>query len=396
MKVLLISTGSGSRGGGELYLLYLAEELVRQGHDIHLLFPDHPRMDEIITLFPAGVTVHRARLRNTYDRKLRQVGAVLDIINQSKYRQSILEIHPDIVHINQQVAEDGLDLLLAARSLQIPCVTTIHITRSAKNLGARFGRLRDWLTETILSKSRIDIITVSNEMRRLLIERLGQTEAVTNRIHRVYNGVSCEGNIGQETRKHIRQAWGVDDESPVIGTVGRMEEQKNPFFFLDLVTALHLQGKIKKAVWIGDGRLRSDIEQRSKNSGLSGVLHIDGWRNDVMNRLHAIDIFILPSRFEGLPLALQQAMCAGLPVCASDVDGMHEAIEDGKNGYLCRPDDKQQWLNKISGLLGNPDLGKKMGLKGKEIARDRFSKKSMASGTLAVYKQLTERIHNLY
>jgi glycosyltransferase involved in cell wall biosynthesis len=388
MKVLLISTGSGSRGGGEMYLLYLAEELARQGHDIHLLFPDHPRMDEIISLFPSGITIHRARLRNTYDRKLRQVGAVLDYFNRLAYRQAILSISPDIIHINQQVAEDGLDLLLAVRTLQLPYVTTIHITRSAKNLGARFGRLRDWLTRKVLLKSKIHVITVSKEMRRLLIERLGNMERLSSDIHVVYNGVRCESDTNYETRKRIRAEWGINDYTPIIGTVGRMEEQKNPFFFLGLVSELVSRGKVKKAIWIGDGRLRSDITNRSKESGLYGVLHIDGWRKDVMDRLHALDIFILPSRFEGLPLALQQAMCAGLPVCASDVDGMREAIEDGTNGYLCQPDDMEQWLDRISGLLGNYDLRKKMGSKGQALVKERFSMDSMVNETLKVYEKV--------
>ena len=386
MKVLLVSTGSGSRGGGEMYLLYLAEELVRQGNDVHLLFPDHPRMDEIVSLFPPSITIHREKLRNTYDRKLRQVGAVLDIANQMAYQQCILNINPDIVHINQQVAEDGLDLLLAARSLPYPFVTTIHITRSAKNLGARFGWLRDWLTEKILVKSGLDVITVSDEMRRLLIERLGNTEKISRRVHVVYNGVRCEGQTDIDTRKRIRAEWGIHDYTPVIGTVGRMEEQKNPFFFLELVSGLVSQGKLKKAVWIGDGRLRPEITQRCKETGMSVILHIDGWRNDVIDRLRAIDIFILPSRFEGLPLALQQAMCAGLPVCATDVDGMREAIEDGVNGYLCQPDDKEQWLDRISDLLGNHELRRQMGLKGQEMVRERFSMDAMVNGTLAIYK----------
>ena len=154
-----------------MYLLYLAKELARQDHQVHVLFPTSTSMDEIVSMFPPGIIIHRATLRNTYDRTLRQFGAVLDVINQTTCRKSILNIKPDIIHINQQVAEDGLDLLLATWSLRLPCVTTIHITQSAKNLGARFGGLRDWLTEKVHLISGFNTITVSSEMRRLLIDR---------------------------------------------------------------------------------------------------------------------------------------------------------------------------------------------------------------------------------
>ena len=387
MKILLISTGSGSRGGGELYLLTLARALYSAGHEIHMLLPSHSRMDEFCALIPPAIKTHRLNLRNTYDRKLRQLGAVLDVASRMRCRKLINQLSPDVVHINQQVAEDGLDILLAVQSLRVPYVSTIHIPRGACELGARFGRMRDWLTERVLAGSRNQMITVSKEMQRLLSERLVSAGALNDRIHMVYTGVACEDESDGAVTRNIRLSWGVQDDVPVIGVVGRIEQQKNPFFLLELLSALKAQGKLYQAVWIGDGRLRETLQKRAEQLGLRDHLHIDGWKHDVGRRLRALDVFVLPSLFEGLPIALQQAMCAGLPVCVSDVDGMKEAVADGVNGYLCKKNNLAEWTEKLGRLLTDGPLRKSMGEKSRQLVRERFSIAAMTSETLSVYEK---------
>ena len=393
MKILLVSTGSGSRGGGEQYLLYLSGEYARLGHDVHLLYPYHQRMDEIVNQVDPAVTVHRARLRNTYDRWFRQIGAVLDFRNRAMYRKMIRQINPDILHINQQVAEDGLDLLLAVRKLSIPAVTTIHITHSAKYLGARFAGIRDWLTHKVLSVTNVHFITVSREMCRVLQDRMKKAGINNLSIQYVHNGIACPDNTNPESRTRIRTGWGVPDDSAIPGMIGRIEEQKNPWLFLDLVDALYTKGKIRKAVWIGDGRLREEFAGRARKRGLGNVLIIDGWRSgrDKWDRMHAIDIFVLTSRYEGLPLAILEAMYAGLPVCATNIGGIDEVITQGENGYLCDPGDKNSWIHCLEKLVDNPDLRERMGILAQSSARKQFSIENMARETLSIYNHVRDQ-----
>src|SRR5262245_49460907 len=100
-------------------------------------------MDELVASLDPFCQVKRVELRNSYRRPTRCLGAALDFERQRRLGRMLRELCPEIVHINQQVSEDGLDLLLGARRSGIPFLSTIHITHSADSLGARLGKLRD-------------------------------------------------------------------------------------------------------------------------------------------------------------------------------------------------------------------------------------------------------------
>jgi glycosyltransferase involved in cell wall biosynthesis len=101
-----------------------------------------------------------------------------------------------------------------------------------------------------------------------------------------------------------------------------------------------------------------------------------------------LDIFLMPSRFEGMPLALLEAMGAGLCCCVSDVDGMGEAIQHGSNGYLCAPNDVPKWCEQIEAIVANPALRVEMGQRARDHAHEHFSIDSMASSTIAIYRDV--------
>src|SRR6185436_14119986 len=95
---------------------------------------------------------------------------------------------------------------------------------------------------------------------------------------------------------------------------------------------LRRRGKRVRLVWVGDGPLRRRVVKLACELGLGEAVLVHGWSDDVEGLLAGVDIFLLPSRFEGLPLALLEAMHAGLPVCVSDTDGLSEAVQDGVHG----------------------------------------------------------------
>jgi len=168
MKVLLVSSSSGSRGGGEIYLHHLAAGLSRFGHCVRALCSKAPAMDELAENLRRYCEVSRMELKNTYRRPTRCLGAALDFAQHRRISRIFHELSPDIVHINQQVAEDGLDLLLAARSSSIPFLSTIHIAHSASLLNARFGRLRDVVTRAVLTHVNTTHIAVQNGRNTIL------------------------------------------------------------------------------------------------------------------------------------------------------------------------------------------------------------------------------------
>lgn len=387
MRILLVSTGSGSRGGGETYLLVLAKALSRLGHDLHMVVPDHPRMDELRQRAAQVGKVHAWSATNTYDRPLRSVGAAFDLQAAGRFRRFVAGLAPDVVHLNQQVLEDGLELLRGATGSGIPLVITTHITHSASELNAFGGRLRDWTSERLVGRLAAPLITVGQVARSVLERRLARFRGAADRISVVYNGVEAPAPLDEADRRELRRGWSVEAHVPVIGVVGRLEAQKNPHFLLDVLAPMRRSGSVFKLVWVGDGALRSEFEARAEALGLADVVQVDGWRDDVPARLQAMDIFALPSKFEGLPFALQEAMMAGLPACVSAVDGMREAVEDKATGVLCGANDSDAWRAGLSSLLGDASLRTRMGKAAAARAHSMFGLRSMGERTEAAYRR---------
>jgi glycosyltransferase involved in cell wall biosynthesis len=103
---------------------------------------------------------------------------------------------------------------------------------------------------------------------------------------------------------------------------------------------------------------------------ISDKVHLAGWRKDVPEIMNSIEILVLTSLWEGLPRVLPQAMAAGVPVVASDVNGSREAIRDGVNGFIMEPHDIQGMARKILYLLKHPEVARSMGEKGTEMVRE--------------------------
>ena len=387
MKILLVSSNSGSRGGGEIYLYNLAAGLSRLGHCVHALCSDAPSMDELAEKLSHFCAVSRAELPNTYRRPTRCLGAAIAFAQQGRISRLFQELNPDIVHINQQVAEDGLDLLLAARSSGIPFVSTIHIAHSANLLNARFGRLRDLVTTAVLRRVNTFHITVAEQAKCDLIARFGFVDQ--HQIRVVFNGVFF--SQADNARAHTRGRWGVTPEEIVIGSVGRLEAQKAPDVALEIIARLISKGLPVRYIWIGDGPMRIAFQEQAESLGVTSYVKLEGWRDDVANCLQGLDIFLMPSKFEGMALALIEAMEAGLCCCVSNVDGLREAIQHGENGYLCAPGNVTKWCEQIETVVANPALRVDVGHRAREFAHTHFSINKMASGTIGIYHDVCDR-----
>lgn len=379
-----MSSGSGSRGGGELYLVRLAEGLRRIGHDVISFVPDAVNMNELAEALSQWSDVTRFPFRTCYERPTRCLGALLDKAQISLLTNLFTTIEADVIHINQQVAEDGLDLVKAAERTQKPWVSTIHVGLSAKALGARMGRLRDAATVRTLTQIRGRHIAVSEASRFQLKQRLGAGAGV--HLHVVYNGVDTASHQKYAAAREVaRREWMVREGDIVIGNVGRIEAQKDPLSLLEYIACSIPTDHRIRVVWIGDGSLRDELEARAASLKGRVTLVIDGWRHDAAVRLAGFDLFAMPSRFEGLPFALLEAMHAGVPVIASNTDGIEEAIQDGRTGFLCNA--AGDWKHALTRLALDVELRSSMGHAGRQLAKQKFSLESLASGTAEVYRQ---------
>jgi len=315
MKILFASSSSGSRGGGELYLLYLGESLAQRGHEVILWASSHSRMDELCESFSRFGKVVRATYRNTYDHPLRSLATCLDFGGSSRIAREWEGIAPDLIHINKQNLEDGLDLLQAAERLPVPSVCTIHLTQSARYLGAQLAPTRDFSAKRALKKFKGPFVAVLENRRTNLLRFLGNEAEIRT----IPNGVPVfEPAELARLRPATRKELLLGEESLLVTAVGRMVPQKRPLLFLEKARQLLVHIPNARFLWVGDGWLSNDWDHYVAEHDLAQAVSRVPWQTHVLPFLAAADLFLHVADYEGLPLALLEAMSAGLPCAVAD------------------------------------------------------------------------------
>lgn len=167
-------------------------------------------------------------------------------------------------------------------------------------------------------------------------------------------------------------------------SVGRLHEQKGFDVLIDAMTRIpQLSVRI-----VGDGPERDALRARASTSGVLDQLEFVGWLNDPEPELARAEIFVLPSRYEGLPLSIIEAMFAELAIVASDVGSVRELVLDGETGLLVPPDDATALADAITKLANDHDLRRRLGSAARARALEHFS----LAGMVDTYQRLYERL----
>jgi glycosyltransferase involved in cell wall biosynthesis len=385
VRILLVSSSSGSRGGGEIFLLYLGEAFAAMGHTVALWVSTHARMDELASRFACFGEVLRDDYLNTYDHWHRGLwpggrGSLAITVRWRQWR-------PDVLHFNKQNLEDGLDLLRragaqaapAADTAHPPHLCTIHITQTARFLGARFAAWRDVQALRALRRYSGVLVAVAPERARELQALLGSPADIRT----VLNGVPTSSPASP--RSELRQREELSPADFAVVAVGRLEAQKSPLRFLDHAPRIRAATPAVQMRWIGSGRLAADWDRKATADNLNDFVKRIDWRNDVRQLLPAYDLFLHTAAFEGLPLAILEAMAAGLP-CAIE-HGVHGQLPAALQTCSVAVGDDTDW----SGLLGDRAQLKALGLRAQSIVRSQFSTTAMARGYEQIYAELCRR-----
>ena len=168
----------------------------------------------------------------------------------------------------------------------------------------------------------------------------------------IYNGIECtKYKFNLQTRNILRQKYNIDNETLVLGHVGNFVEQKNHSFLIDVFSAFS-SGRNTCLFLIGDGPLRPNFEKRVKNSELKNKIFFLGLKNNVDELLQMLDVFLLPSRWEGFPLTVIEAQTAGLPCLLSDAISNEVCL----NSDLCKREElsEQKWIKDLEKVRPYP------------------------------------------
>lgn len=218
----------------------------------------------------------------------------------------------DISHINADDAWEAMKGILFAKLSGINCFV-VHAHNTKSNHKNKIGKLLIFFSQKyLLNFSNLEKVACSQEAARFLF---GFSEDVTI----IENGICLEDyTFNQITRQETRERLGISEQAQIVGTVGRLSEQKNPLFILNIIEELVKMDPTYQFIWIGDGELKDELVIKSKEKGLMDYIKFLGNRSDVNNLLQVFDVFILPSLYEGFGIVNIEAQASGLPCLVSD------------------------------------------------------------------------------
>lgn len=202
----------------------------------------------------------------------------------------------------------------------------------------------------------------------------------------VYNGRDVE-HYDVPLPDGYRESLGIP-EGPVVGTVGRLVERKGHHYLLDAWPGVLEEYPDGQLVIVGDGPEQEALEEHAERLGVAASVHLLGRRDDVPELLALFDVFAFPSHYEGLPGALLEAMCAGLPIVTTPVDGCAELVEDGEHGVHVPPRNVSALVEAIVELLENGPEVTELGRNAAMHARDEFSMGAMVDGFEDLYRRV--------
>lgn len=272
--------------------------------------------------------------------------------------------------------------LVAATISHVPVVTTNHLFPPMPLDNRRlqfYSRIDAGFTMKRLDR----IVAVSDEIRSKLIGR-GLDPA---RISVIKNGIDLDAFGPQEGFQsyNLRRSLNIDDGRFVVGTLGRLTTQKGHAFLLEAAQRLLADGMPVTVLIAGDGFLRPRLEEQARDLGIADQVRFLGYRKDTAGLLRIMDVFVLPSIDEGLPMVMLEAMAARVPVLVTSVGDVPKVIRDNDSGLLVSPGDGALLARGIQRLFRDGTLRDRLADNAFRIVSRFHSKEAMCAGYLSLY-----------
>lgn len=366
-------------GGAQRSTLELLRHLDRWRYELTLASaPGGPLEEDARAIPDVTVVTVPSLVRPLHPwRDLRAVRSLTRLIRQGKF---------DIVHTHSSKA--GILGRWAAAQAGVPVIChTIHGFAFHAGQPAWIRRAYQ-AAERAAAKMTTRLITVSQHDAAIGLSAgigaSGQYRHIpygidVGRFHR--NGLTAHAARGR---------LGLRPDAPTLGTVACFKPQKAPLDFLAMCAQIRHAMPNLQAVMVGDGALRPAIEQQRRALGLEGMVHLLGWRRDIPEVLSALDVFVLTSRWEGLPMSVLEAQAMEVPVVVTDTGGVRDCIIDGVNGSLVPIGDLEGLSRRVVELLRDAEAARAMAAQGEATVTERFSVERMVQTTETMYAEALE------
>ncbi|MDA2923387.1 glycosyltransferase, partial [Acidobacteria bacterium AH-259-L09] len=324
-------------------------------------------------------------------------GAIADELTNDGHRLRVLNLHDyynplNLIRLAGRLRREKVLILhshgyfantmgrIAALMAQTP-IRFAHIQSS--HWTEKEHSIRNYLIDRFLSQFTSRVIACSDTARRFQIERV---RIDPKKIITVHNSIDVEKYANQASNAVPRTELGIEEDDLVIGSVGRLEKLKGHAVLLDAVSGLIGTFPNLKVLIIGEGEEGQRLQEKSSQLALETHLILAGARGDVERYLPILDVFVQPTtEREGLPLTVIEAMAARLPVVATKIGGVEEAVIHDKNGILVPPGESQKLAAAIARLLTDQKLRETMGEEGFRLCKEKFSVGKMLNAMTTLY-----------
>lgn len=354
----------GKIGGGESHVL----DLVR--------FMDRTRFEPVVLSFTDGPMVSLLQQMNVPVHVIASEKA-FDIGVWKKVRNFMKEQRIDIIHVHGTRA--NTNVMWAARRLRIPLIYTVHGWSFHDGLHPLMRKARI-LSEQFITRRAQANICVSESNRQTGLKTFGRFNAEVIR-----NGINPEKFNPAAQFPDIKAAYGISAGTLMVGYIARMTLQKDPE---GMIRGFHAALKTypqMMLLMVGEGELKQAAIDTAAELGISDKVIFENFRQDVPAVLQGIDIYCLPSLWEGFPIGVLEAMAMGKTVVATDVDGTREAVSHGENGWLIPPKDTGALAAAIVKMAEDKSLREQLSKAAINTVREKYNVTGM-----------TQRIENVY
>jgi glycosyltransferase involved in cell wall biosynthesis len=370
---ILLTIDEASLGGGQMHVLLLAKYLREADFDVEIATEAKGWLvDEALSL---NIVVHQIVISNQFTWQSFQ-----------HIRQLLQNGQFDVLHTHGGTAGFWVRLVAAGLNRQHIIVHTYHGLHYLNILEEPGQTIKQAIKRSIFKL--IDRLLLNYTDRIICVCRSDYDKAIAagvatiDQTSIVYNGIELAKFSIPLDQATARQLFNLDPNEFIFGNVGRLHEQKGHKFLLQAMAQMTNQSRL---IIVGDGRLREQLMILAAELKISDRVLFLGARADINEFLSAINVFIMPSLWEGQPIALLEALAIGKPCIASSVDGIPEIITDGINGYLVSPKDVETLAKAMDLAIEQPELLQTLSRCSPKTISPKFLAQNMAMEIASIY-----------
>lgn len=361
----------GQIGGGESHLLDLIYFLEKEKVDpICLSFSDG---EMIKRLKQMGISCYVIDTQKPFDMSAQK--QIVELIQKEKIQ---------LVHAHGSRAASNI--LYPVRKLHLPLVYTVHGWSFHDDQSFFIKILRGW-SEKLICHYANQVICVSESNKNTGRDVFGLHDAIV-----IENGVNLEKFNPGGSFKELRPEFGFSESDFVVGFIARCTKQKNPLIFLSALEKAHSTNSSVKGLFVGEGDMDEEVDAYIQQQKMSSYLYRSPFRTDVPDLLHSIDVYCLPSLWEGLSIALLEAMAMQKAIIATPTDGTKEVIKHQKNGLIVPFDDSSALARSINDFYENRTLKEECEIQARRFITERFNANRVAESVFTIYSEIMKNV----